>query len=94
MPEPGHLNDLAERKRLLLLEGELHRNLIGAECARLRGRIQNLQYLRKRFSFAEPLLLGGSALTGLLAVRNWRKVIRWAPQAWSVWRLFKGRTKR
>lgn len=89
MAASQRLNELAERKRLLLLEADLHRNLLGLECTALRARVAGLTDIRKQLAARSPLVLGGSAIAGWVAVRHWRKAIRWLPQAVSLWRMFK-----
>lgn len=83
------LKKLAERKQLLLLEVELHRSIIGLECENLRARLVPLNEARESIATGGPWLAAGSAIAGLLAVRHWRKVIRWAPLAVSALRWLK-----
>lgn len=83
------LMELAERKRLLLLEADLHRSLIGLECENLRKQLAPLSNVRDRIAAGGPWLVAGSALAGVLAIRNWRKVIQWAPLAMSALRWLK-----
>lgn len=85
------LNDLAQRRRLLVLEADLHRNLIALEREGLRARMAELQAVRARVAAGGPWLAAGGAFAGLLAVRHWRKVLRWMPTtltalrwAWSL----------
>jgi hypothetical protein len=85
----GQLNELAEHKRLLLLEADLHRNLIGLECEKLRAQLAPLNEMRERVVASSPWLVAGSAVAGLLAMRHWRKLIRWAPLAMSAVRWLK-----
>jgi hypothetical protein len=94
MPEKPHLNELAERKRLLILEADLHRTIIGVECRGLRSRVESLNGLRGQISAKRPWFIGGGALAGLMALRHWRKLLRWAPQAFAIWRVFKKKRTR
>ena len=80
------LNELAERRRLLVLEADLHRSLIGLERENLRARLVGLQAARERVAAGGPWLVAGSAVVGLLAVWNWRKLARWIPTALTAWR--------
>lgn len=75
------MNELAERRKLLLLEADLHRSVIGLERARLRARLASLNKARERVSAGGPWLVVGGAVAGLLAVRNWRKFVSWIPAA-------------
>jgi hypothetical protein len=89
------MNDLAERKRLLLLEADLHRNLISLECAQVRDRVKSLTSLgglSKHLSSlapTNPWVIGGTAIVGALAARHWGKAIKWLPAAFSLWRLLR-----
>lgn len=80
------LNQLAERKRLLILESALHRDLLALECARLRSRLAPLDNTLDRLGRLRPWLMAGSALAGLLAAKGWRKPLRWIPTAMTAWR--------
>lgn len=75
------LNELAERRELLLLEAELNRSVIGLECESLRARLADLQAARERVAAGGPWLVAGGAVAGLLAVRHWRKLAGWIPTA-------------
>lgn len=72
------LTELAERRRLLVLEADLHRSLIRLE------RLASLQAARTMVATNRPLLIAGGAVTGLLAMRHWRKLARWIPTALTV----------
>lgn len=80
------LIELAERRRLLVLEADLHRNLIALESEGLRARVLELQAMRERVAAGGPWLVAGSAVAGLLAVRHWRKWLRWVPTAFTALR--------
>ena len=80
------LNELAERRRLLVMEADLHRSLIGLERASLRERLASLQAAREKVATNRPLLIAGGAVAGLLAMRHWRKLARWVPAALSALR--------
>jgi len=80
------LNQLAERKRLLAMEAELHRSLIGLGREELGSRLAGVQAMREQVFAKKPLLLVGAGLAGLLAMRDWRKVVRWAPAVLTAWR--------
>lgn len=73
------LNELAERRRLLVMEADLHRSLIGLEREGLRERLAGLQAAREKVASSSSWLIAGGAVAGLLAVRHWRKLARWLP---------------
>lgn len=75
------LNELAERRRLLVMEADLHRSLIGLEREGLRERLAGLLAAREKVASNSPWLIAGSAVAGLVAVRHWRKLARLLPAA-------------
>lgn len=80
MPATPRVNALAERRQLLTLEADLHRNLIALEVGNLRAQVDELLAARQRVA-SSPWAMAGSAITGLLAFRHWRQLSRWAPMA-------------
>lgn len=92
MSAKQQMTELAERRRLLLLEAELHRRIIGMEYQGLRGQLASLKTLRGQVAGGKPWFIGGAAVVGLLAARHWRKVFRWLPHVLTVWRFWRGRT--
>ncbi len=87
MSAKERLNELAGRRKLLLLEGDLHRNLISLEREKLRARLAGLKDVRGRIAAGGPWLVAGGAVAGLLAVRRWPKVVKWIPAALTAVRL-------
>ncbi len=79
------LNELVERRRLPVMEADLHRSLIGLERENPRPRLAGLQAARGRTASRGPRL-AGSAIAGLPAIRHWRKLARWIPTALTAWR--------
>lgn len=76
------MNHLSTRKRLLAAQADLHRQLIGHECARWQaGSI--LRGHRRWW------LVGGAVLAGVLLVRNGRQLIPWLPTVATLWRMLK-----
>lgn len=75
------LNELAERRRMLVLESDLHRNLIALDCQNLRARLTGWSAARERMKAGGPWLAAGGAVAGVLAIRHWRKLARWIPTA-------------
>jgi hypothetical protein len=83
------INQLGERKRLLLLEAEVHRSIINLECESIRARINDLREAREQIGPAGPWLMAGSAFAGVLALRHWRRVAKWVPTIFATVRWFK-----
>ena len=79
------LNELAERRRLLVMEAELHRGLIGVECENLRARLARLQAAPERVA-ANPLWVAGSVAAGALIARRWRQLAPWIKPAFAALR--------
>ena len=86
MPGQGDVTELAERKRLLLLQADLHRTVLRAELASARARLEWLQSARDKVGAASPWLALGAGVAGILAARRWRNVVRWIPTALAAWR--------
>jgi hypothetical protein len=84
MSAEKRLNELAERKRLLILEADLHRALLQAEVAHLQSRLQWIAQAREKISGKAGWVLGSAA--GLLAVRNWRSALKLIPVGLTAWR--------
>ena len=80
------LNELAEAKRLLVLQGDLHRSLLRLETDDLRERFAGLTTVREKLVSGRPLLVAGAVLAGVLAMRRWRTLLRWAPTAVAAYR--------
>lgn len=80
------LSELAERKRLLLLESRMHRDLLSLEAGRLQERLDRLSGVWKQTQRLAPWVLAGSAAAGAVGGRKWAGVLRLAPKAWALWR--------
>jgi hypothetical protein len=89
MSAQKELKSLAERKRLLRLEADLHRASLRAEIIRARERIEWVSQVRETITGNPLVLAGGGALAGFLALRNWRSLAKWAPAALSAWHWFR-----
>jgi len=81
MAAEKQLTVLQERKRLLLLQTDLHRTVLRAECAGARARLNWLNEARKAARSVSPWLAVGAAAVGLLAARRGRKLASWIPTA-------------
>lgn len=75
------LNELAERRRWLVMEADLHRSLLDLEREHLCARFAELRAARERVAAGSLFLVAGGAVAGLLAVRHWRKLADWIPAA-------------
>ena len=86
MPEKRQLTELAERKRLLVVQADLQRAMIRAECARVRARFNWMYEARQKAGAAGPWLALGAGALGILAARRWSNLARWIPTALAVLR--------
>ncbi|MEW6158607.1 MAG: hypothetical protein AB1813_14335 [Verrucomicrobiota bacterium] len=86
MPAQRPLEDLRERKRLLVLQADLHRALLRAEFLSARERLSWLSDAQSTARSAGPWLSLGAAAIGLLAAWRARKLARWIPAALALWR--------
>jgi hypothetical protein len=80
------LSVLADRKRLLILEADLNRSLIKADCVELTARLGWINRMRDRLPVRGSLLAIGGAAAGLVAAWLWRKVASCIPAALAGWR--------
>ena len=81
------LNDLAERRRLLVLEAELHRSVIALEGENLRAQLKWIGRVREYVSAGSPWLKAGVMVAGIFAVRRRHKLGRWMQAALSAIRV-------
>ena len=77
-------SELSERRRLLIMEADLHRSLIGVERENLRERFA--ESARAGAIAGGPMLIAGGTVAGLIAVRHWRKLVRCIPAALTLFR--------
>ena len=80
------MNDLADRKRLLLAEADLHRQLVRLEWARLH---RGTDAVRAFTSGNRWWLLGLAVAGGTLLARRWHGLARWLPTVIAVVRAFR-----
>lgn len=81
------MNDLANRKRLLAAQADLHRAVVGLECARWQGRLNAAGSFTSNNRW---WLAGGALVVGVLLTRHWRSFVHWLPTVTTVWRALKG----
>lgn len=87
MSSSARLKELAGRKRLLVAQSDLHRELIGMEAVRLRERRDAAQDFGHRHRW---WLHGGLALGSVLLAGKFRGLSRWLPAATILLRALKG----
>jgi hypothetical protein len=68
------------------VEAELHRSLIRLETENIRKRLAGLNAARSRLKAGGPWVAAGGAVASVLAVRHWRKLLKWTPAALTAWR--------
>jgi hypothetical protein len=73
---PEKMNDLAARKRLLIAQADLHRQLIKLECQSV---LQNLVQTQDSFNQKRWWLLRGAAVGGFLLAPRWRRFLGLLP---------------
>lgn len=80
------MNALVTRKRLLVAQADLHRQLLTLELARLDARREAAGSWVDQNRW---WLIGGAALGGVLFARNGRGLAQWLPTLVSAWRALK-----
>ena len=83
------LKELADARRLLVLQGDLHRSLLRLETEALRERLAGLAGTRDPTWSGRPVWVAGAVLAGVLAVSRWRRLLGWAPAAVAAYRWFR-----
>jgi hypothetical protein len=78
--------NLATRKRLLITQADLHRQLIRLEGSQIRGRWDAWRESGGRNRW----WLAGTAMAGGFLTRRLGGVVRWLPTLLSMWRSLKG----
>ena len=82
------LSEVADRKRLLIAQSDVHRALLRAEWVRARSRWEGMVATGEKLR-SSPWLLVGGAVVGLVAARKWRSVLKILPVALTGWKWFK-----
>ncbi len=80
------MNDLATRKRLLVAQADLHRQLLALERTQLGARWETASSFMDQNRW---WLIGGAAIVGGLSVRHWRGLAQWVPTLAATWRALK-----
>lgn len=87
MPGFRKVNRLSERKRLLVFQADLHRQLLAIERNQLRADVGDA---RDRLHASRWWLLGGTVAAGWLFTRKLPAIARWLPALMPAWRLVRG----
>ena len=87
MPARARMNALADRKRALLAEAELHRRVLARERLHLGAQAASI---RAHVAGHRWWWIGGAALAGWLVFRGARGLTRWLPAATTIFRLVRG----
>lgn len=87
------MTELQVRKRLLILQCDLHRTLIRAESANLRAQLKWMGAAGQKAQVMKPWLKVGAAVLGLAAAWRGRRLARWAPVGLAAWRWWRGLRK-
>ena len=85
------MNSLKERKRLIVLQSELFRGVIGLESAALRARLESA---RTMVQTGRRWVLAAGTVAGLLAAWRGRGLTKWISTAMEAWRWFQRRPTR
>ena len=85
------LNELAQRKRLILMESGLHRSLVEAECLALWKRMESVQSV---FDTGQRWFHWGGAAADLLTGGRGRGLTHWISSGLAAWRWIRRRMGR
>lgn len=80
------LKDLERRQDELVLQAELHRQVLLLETAVWAQRLAWVDAAREGAGKARWWLVPVAAFGGVIAVRKWRTLLRWLPVGLSLWR--------
>lgn len=84
MPASARMISLAEQKRILVLRGELQRQIIELERFRLIDRVDTLH---DRISAKRWWIAGGLLALGWLTTRKLGAIARWLPAITAAWKM-------
>jgi|PlaIllAssembly_1097288.scaffolds.fasta_scaffold397841_2 hypothetical protein len=80
------LAEIERQQEELLLQSDLHRQMLALEAASWAQRFAWVDSASQTFSGARWWLLPVAAIGGIFAVRKWRTLVKWVPAALSVWK--------
>jgi hypothetical protein len=82
----ARLKELDDIKRMTVLQADTYRSLLQLESAAICERLDSLRSVRAKVAANRPLLLVGATIAGVLALRHWQTLARWAPSVFAAWR--------
>jgi len=85
----ARLKELAEARRLLVMQSDIHRGLIRLEIASWTGSLDGLDSVRAKIAGHPRLASLGAVLSGLLLMRYRRALVRWTFLGLMSWRLLR-----
>jgi len=77
---------MAAARRMLVLQGDIHRSLLRLETITLRERLGSLTTVPGKLAVGRPLLYSSTVVAAVLAARRWRRLARWGPVAVAAYR--------
>jgi hypothetical protein len=80
------MKDLAERKRIPILQADVHRSVIELERLRLQ---QGFDMVCAQMRSKSWLLLGGAVVTGWLSTRLLGPLLKYVPAGLAAWRVLR-----
>jgi len=80
------LAEIERQQDELLLQSDLHRQMLALEAASWALRFALVDSASQTVSGDRWWLLPVAAIGGVLAMRKWRSLVKWAPAALSVWK--------
>lgn len=83
------LREIEAAQQLLVLESDVHRQVIGLEVVTLRNRFAWLGSAGQFLPRSGNWLVPGAVIAGLLAARGWRSIGRWLPVALPLFRILR-----
>lgn len=90
MSPAQRLKELDQLKQMLVVQGDLQRQLLEWEVRRLTQHVESgMRVAQNTLSIGRPWLIGAGLVGGFLAIRNWRTLLGWAPHALSVWKFMR-----
>lgn len=81
------MKNLNDQKRLLVLQADMHRQMLALEQQHLR---QGVGDARERLAAGRWWLIGGGLIGGWLLTRKLPSLARWLPVMMPAWRLARG----
>jgi hypothetical protein len=90
----ARLKEIEQAKRLVVLQSDIHRGLIGLETTSLRACLPDLGAARARLAASPPLMVATAVVAGMFAVRYWRKLAKHAPALFTLWRWWRSLRRR